>query len=255
MELTPAVDVAGGAERRRGVTRERPRWRSYLLLSRVSNLPTVWSNVLAGTVAAHAALNWPDVVRLAAGVSLLYTAGMFFNDVFDRDSDAVERPDRPIPAGDVHLGVVVVAASAMMALGMAVVAWPRGAGAPLAWSTVLVAAILFYNYRHKRNPFGPLVMGICRGLVYCVVASAVATTVGPPVFAAAAGLVIYVLALTEVAKRVGPRAGVVVPLLIAGISLFDAAVIGLNGGGGGLVIAAAVGFPLTLILQRVVPGT
>ena len=239
----------------RGVSSGRPRWRSYLLLSRVSNLPTVWSNVLAGIVAAHAAVNWPDAVRLAAGVSLLYTAEMFLNDLFDRDSDAVERPDRPIPAGDVRPRAVLAAASSMMVLGTALIALQRRPGPPFAWALVLAAAILFYNYRHKRNHFGPLVMGICRGLVYCVAASAVATTLEPYVFVAAAGLVIYVLALTEVAKRIGPRAGVVVPLLIAGISLFDAAVIGLNGGGGGLVLAAAAGFPLTLLLQRVVPGT
>lgn len=239
----------------RDVSRRRPRWRSYLLLSRISNLPTVWSNVLAGIVAAHAAVSWPDAGRLAAGVSLLYTAGMFFNDLFDSDSDAVERPDRPIPAADVGPGPVLAAASAMMALGIVVVALQRRPGPPLAWALVLAAAIVFYDYRHKRNPFGPLVMGICRGLVYCLAASAVATAFAPSVLVAAVGLVVYVLALTEVAKRLGPRAGVVVPLLIAGISLFDAMIIGLNGGGGGLVLAAALGFPLTLLLQRVVPGT
>jgi 4-hydroxybenzoate polyprenyltransferase len=47
----------------------------------------------------------------------------------------------------------------------------------------------------------------------------------------------------------------VVPLLIAGISLFDAGVVALSGGGIALVALAAAGFPATLMLQRVVPGT
>jgi 4-hydroxybenzoate polyprenyltransferase len=72
---------------------------------------------------------------------------------------------------------------------------------------------------------------------------------------AALCLIAYVVGLTEVAKRIGPRAGVVVPLLIAGISLFDAGVVALSGGGIALVALAAAGFPATLMLQRVVPGT
>ena len=43
--------------------------------------------------------------------------------------------------------------------------------------------------------------------------------------------------------------------LIAGISLFDAAVIAITGGSLALAGIAAAGFPLTLIGQRVVPGT
>ena len=156
---------------------KRPRWRAYLLLSRISNLPTVWSNVLAGIVAAHAAVQWPDVVRLAAGVSLLYTAGMFLNDAFDRDIDAVERPDRPIPAGDVSARPVFVSGFAMLAAGEAVIATQPRFAAPLAWGVALAAAIVLYDFRHKKKRFGPVVMGVCRGLVYCVAAAATAMTV------------------------------------------------------------------------------
>ena len=233
----------------------RPRWRAYLLLSRVSNLPTVWTNVLAGLVAAHALLEWPGAVRLAAGVSLLYTAGMFLNDAFDYRVDAVERPDRPIPAGDVTARAVFVSGFVMLAAGVIVVSLQPRPVAPLVWSLLLVAAIVHYNYRHKRNRLGPLMMGLCRGLVYCVAASAAVVTVPAAVLAAASCLMAYVVGLTEVAKRIGPRAGVVVPLLIAGISLFDAGVIASNGGSVALIALAAAGFPATLLLQRVVPGT
>ena len=238
-----------------GVRHRRPVWRAYLLLSRVSNLPTVWSNVLAGVVASHAAVRWPDVARLAIGVSLLYTAGMFLNDAFDRDIDAIERPDRPIPGGDVRARAVFVSGFAMLAAGEAVIAFQPHSIGLLAWGLALAAAIVFYDSRHKRNPFGPVVMGICRGLVYIVAAAATAMTIGPGVAVAAVGLAAYVVALTQVAKRLGPRAGIAVPLLIAGISLFDAGVVAVNGGGAALVLTAAAGFPLTLMLQRYVPGT
>jgi 4-hydroxybenzoate polyprenyltransferase len=236
-------------------TRTRPRWRSYLLLSRVSNLPTVWSNVLAGIVASQAGVSWPDVIRLSIAVSLLYTAGMFLNDVADRDSDAVHRRDRPIPAGDVTLRSALTVGLALLVAGEIVIAAQPRFLTPLLWSLGLVAAIVYYDYRHKRDPLGPLFMGICRGLVYCVAAAAVANRVAPSVLAAAAALTAYVVGLTWIAKRLGPSAGFAVPILLAGISLVDAAVILVSGGGPALALTAAAGCPLTLLLQRVVPGT
>lgn len=233
----------------------RPLWRSYLLLSRISNLPTIWSNVLAGIVAAHATATWPQYARLAIGMSLLYTAGMFLNDAFDRKFDAIERPDRPIPAGEVAVGTAFGIGFGLMLAGVAIIAVQPSFVAPLAWSVLLAALIVRYDYRHKRNPLAPLMMGLCRGLVYCVASAAVAASVSPPVLIAAAGLTAYVASLTLVAKRLGPRAGIVIPLLIAGISLLDAGVIALSGGSMTLVMMAAAGFPLTLLAQRVVPGT
>ena len=34
-------------------------------------------------------------------MSLFYVGGMYLNDYFDRAIDARERPERPIPAGDI----------------------------------------------------------------------------------------------------------------------------------------------------------
>ena len=42
--------------------------------------------------------------------------------------------------------------------------WPALAGIALA------AAIVLYNWHHKENPLGPLVMGLCRVLVYVAAA-------------------------------------------------------------------------------------
>ena len=96
-------------------------------------------------------------------------------------------------------------------------------------------------------------MGVCRGLVYCVAASA-AAGVSPRVYAAALLLTVYTSSLTLVAKQIGRRAATVVPLMIAGISLVDAAVI-LWSGGGSVALVGPLCFVLTLALQRVVPGT
>ncbi|HET9832479.1 MAG TPA: UbiA family prenyltransferase, partial [Vicinamibacterales bacterium] len=235
------------------MTTRRPRWRAYLLLSRVSNLPTVWSNVLAGYVLAAGVLESPVFVRLALGVSLLYTSGMFLNDAFDYESDTVSRPDRPLPAGDVSVLAAFVVGFVLMIVGELVVASQGLSTAPALWSLVLAVAIIYYNVRHKRDVFGPLVMGLCRGLVYCLAASAVAPSLGVAVFVAAAVMTLYVLSLTFIAKKLGPKAGVVIPLMIAGISVVDAVVIGFAGGDAKLILAAIGAGALTLALQRVVP--
>ena len=210
---------------------------------------------MAGAVASGAAFAADDIGWLAAGVSFLYTAGMLLNDLFDRHSDAKYRPDRPLPAGDVRFVEVMRAALVMIGIGAAMIAGRAGAARTLPWCGALVLAIVYYNWRHKRDPLGPLWMGICRGLVYCVAAAAVASVVTRRVFIAAIAMALYVVVLTQIAKRLGPRAGVVVPLLIAGISLVDAAVIAICGGGLPLVLLAIVCGVLTLGFQRVVPGT
>jgi 4-hydroxybenzoate polyprenyltransferase len=238
----------------RSVTR-RPRWRAYLLLARLSNLPTVWTNVLAGLTLAGGGVAWPLFAHVAAAMSLMYTGGMFLNDAFDRDVDAARRSDRPIPSGDVRAPTVFIAGFALLAAGLAAMAAGRFAPQAILWTLGLAAAIVYYDYRHKRDPLGPVVMGICRGLVYCVAAASVVPAVPPRVMVAAAAMTAYVVALTWVAKRAGPSAGWLIPVLIAGISLVDAAFIGLSGGGAARASLAAAAFVLTLLLQRVVPGT
>ena len=73
-------------------------WKTALKLGRVSNLPTVWSNVIAAfALTGGAPLR--VVVTAAVAMSLLYVGGMYLNDAFDRDIDASERANRPIPSG------------------------------------------------------------------------------------------------------------------------------------------------------------
>ena len=236
------------------MTPRRSRWRAYLLLSRISNLPTVWSNVIAGAVVSGAAVVPFDIGRLAAGVSFLYTAGMFLNDVFDREFDRTHRPDRPIPAGDVSPRAAARVAALLVGAGLFMISAQSGNLVPRVWAIVLVGAIYYYNWRHKRDPLGPLWMGVCRGLVYCVAAASLASVSGR-VLMAAAVMTAYVVLLTQIAKRLGQRASVVVPLLIAGISIVDAVIAVIAGGGPPLVLLCVVCAVLTLGFQRVVPGT
>src|SRR5574339_414061 len=93
------------------------RWSVYLRLGRVSNLPTVWTNVLAGVSVAREPLAF-----LALALSLFYIGGMYLNDAFDREIDARERPERPIPSGQVKATTVFAVGYGLLAAGLAALA-------------------------------------------------------------------------------------------------------------------------------------
>jgi 4-hydroxybenzoate polyprenyltransferase len=67
-----------------------PALRTWLILGRVSNLPTVWSNCLAGWWLGGGG-NFLKLPFLFIGVSLLYLGGMFLNDAFDEAFDQQHR--------------------------------------------------------------------------------------------------------------------------------------------------------------------
>jgi hypothetical protein len=180
-----------------------------------------------------------------------------------------------------------------------------GSVAALLGAATLAGAILLYDVWHKGNPLGPLLMGICRALVYVTSALAVARGLSPPVVAGALALLSYLISLTYVAKQeslgrirnLWPLAFLGAPFvyaasavsanvagavlyaillawvlyalrlvvrrisipravvrLIAGIALVDALLIA-HAGFSDAAWMAALGLPLTLLLQRVVRGT
>ena len=185
----------------------RPRWKVYLLLGRVSNLPTVWSNCLAGLLLAGAAPQVDLLLPLVAALSLFYVGGMYLNDAFDHRFDAQHRPERPIPTGEISVGAVYGIGFALLALGEVLLALPallRGEPphpAPLLAGLVLAATIVYYDWRHKRDPLSPLVMALTRGMIYVIAAALVSWQVPQPVWGGALVMVGYLIGLTYVAKQ------------------------------------------------------
>lgn len=188
-----------------------PRWALYLRLGRVSNLPTVWTNVLAGLVLAGGGLRPAGAALLMLALSAFYTGGMFLNDAFDAAFDAKVRPERPIPSGQIARGEVVAIGFALLVLGEALIAIcglleaPTMQPAALAGGALLAAAIVYYDFRHKSDPLSPLVMALCRALIYWIAAAVV---LAPAVLFTTAGLawgsaalICYLIGLTYVAKQ------------------------------------------------------
>ncbi len=167
-----------------------------LTLGRVSNLPTVWSNVLAGMILAGATPQPGPLIILALAGSLLYLAGMFLNDAFDAAWDQEHRPKRPIPNGLADVREVLAWAIGMITLALVLLAL-LGLQ-PLLWGVSLTAAIVLYDHLHKNFPPAPWIMGLCRMLLYLVAASVLAITT--EVLAAGLALLAYVAGITYTAR-------------------------------------------------------
>lgn len=238
---------------------KRPRFEIFLRLGRVSNLPTVWTNVAAGMALAGApTLPVVLLVLLALAASLLYVGGMYLNDAFDARWDAAHRPERPIPAGDVSAATVFVAGSTMLGAGVLLVAVATGgAGQPLIAALALAALIVLYDVSHKGNPLAPVIMALCRVTVYVLAALALAPAPVPGTFYLGAGAVLSYLAfLSTLARKetLHPRLPKMIGSLVAGIALLDAAILLLTGHGLACLVAAGA-FLVTLGAQRRVPGS
>src|SRR4029434_3657129 len=95
-----------------------PKLRTLLILGRVSNLPTVWSNCLAGWWLSGAGTA-KDFALLCLGATCLYLGGMYLNDAFDAQFDQQHRPERPIPSGAIRVETVWGWGFAWMGVGLA----------------------------------------------------------------------------------------------------------------------------------------
>jgi 4-hydroxybenzoate polyprenyltransferase len=238
--------------------------RDWLVLTRPSNLPTVWSNILAGAVigaGASAALDTSRLLLLAVAGSIFYSAGMILNDAFDREIDRQTRPDRPIPAGRISAPTAFLVGflGLGLAIAMAAASSMSSRTSTLFAGILLAGAIVAYDIRHKKNPVAPFIMGICRALLYALAAVCFnpnTTEALGRIALPAAVLLGWVVGLTFVARAEGRGAKTPpIALLIAGISLVDALSLGVAGAPFLLVAGAATCAPLTLLLQKWVRGT
>ncbi|MEO1493795.1 MAG: UbiA family prenyltransferase [Pseudomonadota bacterium] len=188
--------------------------RTLLVLGRVSNLPTVWTNALAGAVLSQAVpgLGTTELILVMVALSLFYIGGMYLNDAFDAEIDAAERSVRPIPSGQISRGAVFAIGYGCLAVGIALGFWFNIATG-LA-GIALAVAVFLYDWLHKKTALAPLFMGACRALSYAMAALA-AGDITTALWIGAAGLFAHVVGLTYAAKQEAyDRIGAVWPLAV-----------------------------------------
>nr|WP_231704463.1 UbiA family prenyltransferase [Arthrobacter caoxuetaonis] len=132
-------------------------------LVRAPAVLTVLGDSVAGGAAAGRSLAGRRALMPLAS-ACLYAGGMALNDYADRDLDAVERPERPIPSGRISARNALTAASALTAAGLGLCAAAGGRGA-LAVGVPLAVSIWTYDLVAKNHALpGAVSMGTCRAL-------------------------------------------------------------------------------------------
>jgi 4-hydroxybenzoate polyprenyltransferase len=153
-----------------------PRARAYLELVRLPNLFTAVGDIVAGylIVTQGVDVSWRSLGILMTASVCLYAGGVVLNDYFDRDVDAVERPERPIPSGRIHAPTALTLGLALLGLGCLCAA---AVGlASLMVAVLLSGCIVLYDARGKRIEYvGSVNMGACRFLNIVLGASGTAS--------------------------------------------------------------------------------
>jgi hypothetical protein len=172
--------------------------RTLLILGRVSNLPTVWSNCLAGWWLAGGGSR-TGLFCVSVSATFLYLGGMFLNDAFDSGFDRNHRPTRPIPSGTIGEGEVWIWGFAWLIAGLIGLFWMGPVTGVL--GLFLTGCILFYNAVHKIVVVAPVIMGSCRFFVYLVAASSGVNGVTGESIWKGLALAIYIVGLSCMARK------------------------------------------------------
>jgi len=174
----------------------------FFRLMRPANIVTAVSDILAGIAISGFFLSEVDdhapVLWLILATIGLYGGGVVMNDVFDAELDAVERPERPIPSGVVSVGEAARLGVFLLVAGIFCGYLVSPMSGVLAFATAMAAVV--YDKWAKHNAFfGPVNMGICRGLNLLLGVSIIPELVGAYWFL---GLVpvVYIAAITMISR-------------------------------------------------------
>jgi 4-hydroxybenzoate polyprenyltransferase len=149
--------------------------KQYAALTRLSNLPTCWTNVLTGSVIGSMAASSPlailPVVILSIIISLFYMAGMALNDLVDLKIDKQQRPDRPIASGRIlpRSALILIILLFVTASVLLLIYFPHC----IYLALLLTTMIILYDLTHKHFACSIIFMAFCRALIYVISAYAV----------------------------------------------------------------------------------
>jgi len=133
--------------------------------------------LLTAFAITHGVFNIENVLLVFFSMSMITSAGFAVNDYFDRESDALIKPKRPIPAGSLSLKQVVAAAIVLFALGLSFAALVN----PLCFVILMVDSVVLLLYsafvKRKSGFAANVVVGLLVGTAFIYGEAAVANTV------------------------------------------------------------------------------
>ena len=80
-------------------------------------------SLLTSLAITKASLNVETALLTFFSMAFITSAGFAINDYYDRESDAVIKPKRPIPSGALSLRQVIAVSTALFAVGLALAVW------------------------------------------------------------------------------------------------------------------------------------
>lgn len=136
---------------------------------RPANVVTAVADIFAGIALSGALLSTfsPDLLwrglAFAVTTACLYAGGIVFNDIFDLELDQVERPERPLPSGQISKSRALQLGLGLFVMAL-ITAWSQSMTSVLLAAGIVVCATGYDKYFKHSFVGGPLVMGLCRGL-------------------------------------------------------------------------------------------
>lgn len=144
------------------------RIKSYLQLIRPPNLLTamsdIWAGIaLSGFIIKSSEVDFVPIILLSLSAIFLYAGGVVMNDVFDAELDQKERPERPIPSGRISKSAAATFGIILLIIGVLLAVIQSLLCGFLAL-LIAIAAVVYDKWGKPHPVFGPINMGICRGL-------------------------------------------------------------------------------------------
>ncbi|MGG3871159.1 UbiA-like protein EboC [Brevibacillus laterosporus] len=140
--------------------------RTYFELIRFPNTFTAMADILAGIWIAGVALDqshFIQIILLIFASACIYATGIILNDIFDFEIDKKERPERPLTSGRISLRSALRFGLVLLTAGIVSVSFVSKISFLIA--CILIVLVFVYNrYSKHHDVFGPLTMGICRGV-------------------------------------------------------------------------------------------
>ncbi len=148
--------------------------RTFLGLGRIAVLPTVCSDCLAGWWLGGGG-HLERLPALFIGACLVYLGGGFLDHAFEAECDRDDQSGQPAPSGE-------ISSKTAWRWGLA---WLIAGGLSLFWlgeatgglGLALTACVILYHALHKLLAFGPVLLGLCRFLVYVTASASAANGV------------------------------------------------------------------------------
>lgn len=136
---------------------------------RPANVVTSVADVLAGIAISGYFLLFGTNIQLLPVLLLcistigLYSGGIILNDVFDAELDAKERPERPIPSGLISKKAATIFGGIFFFIGIFAAGMYSSEAQYLAVA-IMISCLIYDKFLKHSAIFGPLNMGLCRGL-------------------------------------------------------------------------------------------